>query len=104
MADSKENKLMKDRAANRDNQAKEIMRDKISFTKTLTSIDEAEEVLLGLIRQEEEPSNARIGAIKALLDSKWRKMNKQLPDLKAIELSGADGKDLVPATIQIIHE
>ena len=27
-----------------------------------------------------------------------------VPKLKAIELTGADGKDLLPATIQIIHE
>jgi len=27
-----------------------------------------------------------------------------IPKLKAIELSGADGKDLIPAAIQIIHE
>ena len=27
-----------------------------------------------------------------------------VPKLKAIELTGADGKDLVPAMIQIIHD
>ncbi len=27
-----------------------------------------------------------------------------VPKLKAIELTGADGKDLLPAAIQIIHE
>lgn len=27
-----------------------------------------------------------------------------VPKLKAIELTGVDGKDLVPATINIIHE
>ena len=27
-----------------------------------------------------------------------------IPKLKAVELTGLDGKDLIPATIQIIHE
>ena len=104
MADSKEDKILKKRVDSRNKQAKESMRDKISFTKTLSSINEAEEVLIGLIKQEEEPSNARIGAIRALLDSKWKKMNKQLPDLKAIEVTGADGDQLIPPSITIIHE
>ena len=30
--------------------------------------------------------------------------NYIVPKLKAIELTGLDGKDLLPATIQIIHE
>ncbi len=67
---------------------KETMRDKISFTKTLQSIDEVEDKLLVMIEQEDEPSNARIGAMKALMDSKWKKMDRLLPVLKAIEYTG----------------
>lgn len=104
MTDSKEDKILKKRVDSRNKQAKESMRDKISFTKTLASINEAEEVLISLIKQEEEPSNARIGAIRALLDSKWKKMNKQLPDLKAMELTGEDGEALFPESIKVIHE
>ena len=66
----------------------EAMRDKISFTKTLQAIDEAEMHLRGLAVQESEPSTARIGAYNALLNSKWNKMKKLLPDLKSIEHSG----------------
>ena len=68
---------------------KEERRNQISFTKTLKSIDDIELKLWTAFIADEEPSNGKIGAAKALLDSKWKKMNKLLPDLKAIEHSGA---------------
>jgi len=63
-------------------------RKSISFTKTLQGIDEAEQLLVAMLEKNGEPSNARVGAIKALLDSKYKKLNKLLPDLKAVEMSG----------------
>jgi len=65
-------------------------RKSISFTKTMAGIDEAENELLIMIRDKaNEPSNGRVGAIKALLDSKYKKLNKLLPDLKAVEMTGS---------------
>jgi len=82
---------------------KEAMREKMSFTKTLKSIDEAEDSIAALAKAEDEPSNARIGAYKALLDSKWKKMDRLLPALKAIEHTGVDGEKLVPDSIRLIY-
>ncbi len=73
---------------------KASMRDKISFTKTLSSIDDAEEKLLLMIKSSDEPSNARIGAMKAFMDSKWKKMDRLLPVLKAIEYTGEIDHDI----------
>lgn len=69
----------------------EAMREKISFAHTLNDIIDAEAKLRIWSEQEEPPSNGHIGAIRTLLDSKWKKLNKLLPDLKAVEHSGADG-------------
>ena len=67
-------------------------REAISFTKTMSGIDEAEKELLIMIRDKDnEPSNGRVGAIKALLDSKYKKLNKLLPDLKSVEMTSEDG-------------
>ena len=67
---------------------KESMRQKISFAKTLQSIDETESSLIDLARGVDEPSNARIGAYRALLDSQWKKMDRLLPSLRAVEHTG----------------
>jgi len=65
-------------------------RQSISFTVTLKGIDNAEAELLTMIQdKEEKPCQARVGAIKVLLDSKYKKLNKLLPDLKAVEMTGA---------------
>jgi|TARA_R110000803_G_scaffold80715_4_gene146561 hypothetical protein len=49
-----------------------------------------------------ETSN--IAALKAAADIKLKLINKYLPDLKAIEMTGADGSDLIPSAIKIIYE
>jgi len=68
---------------------KESMREKISFGITIKTIEEIEVSLKCLAEGEADPSTARIGAYKALLDSKWRKIDKLLPSMKAVELSGS---------------
>jgi hypothetical protein len=70
------------------------MREKMNFSMSLKAISEAEVALAKLIEAEEDPSNGRVGAIKALLDSKWRRIDKILPQLKAVELAGEDGGEL----------
>jgi len=74
----------------------------MSFSKTLSSIETAEDQLLEMATAlEKEPSNGRVGAIRALLDSKWKRMDKLLPALKATELTGTDGGD-IPMSLQVI--
>lgn len=80
-------------------EAQEVMREKLSYAKTLASIVSTENALQDMMTAEEEPSNARIGAARTLLDSKWKRINKILPDLKAIEMSGEVGVTL-PAVIR----
>ncbi len=104
MAELVEERVWKKRKASRDNQAKQDMRDKISFTKTMKSIDEAEKVLLDMVKSDEEISNGKVGALKALLDSKWKKINKRLPDLKAIEHSGPDGEGIPVYNFSVTYE
>jgi len=76
------------------------MREKMSFSQTLNVIGEAEEQLLAFAKGEGEPSNGRVGALKALLDSKWKRIDRVLPPLKAIEHSGEDGGTM---TIQLVR-
>ncbi len=69
------------------------MRAKMSFHKAIKAISEAEQVLVDAINKTETEdekglSNAKIGAIRTLIDSKWRRIDKLLPNLKAVELSG----------------
>lgn len=55
-------------------------RDKIDFTKTLNQITKAESAVASIAEETKE-----IAAYRLLLDSQWKRMNKLLPDLKAIE-------------------
>ena len=85
MVDKIEKDVLAKRKASRDSQTQDDMRKKISFTKTLSSINDAEEVLLGMIK-EPETTSAQVGVINALLNSKWKKMDRLLPVLKALEV------------------
>ena len=51
-----------------------------------------------------ELESANVAALKAAADIKLKLINKYLPDLKAVEMTGADGKDLIPEAIKIIYE
>jgi hypothetical protein len=51
-----------------------------------------------------ELESANIAALKASADIKLKLINKYLPDLKAVEMTGPDGKDLIPAAIKVIYE
>lgn len=76
------------RAQNTKELTQEAMRQKISFTKTLTAIEKNEAELSKLAKGAKDPSAARVGAIKALQDSHWKKMDRLLPALKAVEITG----------------
>jgi len=69
----------------------EAMRQKISFTKTLNDINENEVWLQEKKESGEKLDSTQISAMKILIDSKWRKLDKLLPALKAIEHTGKGG-------------
>ena len=85
MVDKIEKDVLEKRKLSRDNQTQDDMRKKISFTKTLSSINDAENVLLDMIK-EPDTTSAQVGVINALLNSKWKKMDRLLPVLKALEV------------------
>ena len=81
-------------------EAREVMREKIDFGQALTDIGKMENTLAELIKGETEISNARIGAIRKFLDSKWKRIDRVLPPLKALEISGDNGGALIVQTVK----
>ena len=81
-------------------EAREVMREKIDFGQALTDIGKMENTLAELIKGETEISNARIGAIRTFLDSKWKRIDRVLPPLKALEISGDNGGALIVQTVK----
>ncbi len=82
------------------------MREKISFTKTLLRIEQLEAEIYALTKPEKgldsgghkilipaRPDSATVAALKVLLDSNWRKVNKLLPDFKA---ASPEGVGIIP--------
>ena len=45
-----------------------------------------------------------IPVAKLRVDSYFKLLAKTLPDVKAIEMTGEDGKDLIPSTIKIKYD
>lgn len=45
-----------------------------------------------------------VARIKAATDTRVKLLDKYLPSLKATELTGADGKDLLPTLIKHVYE
>lgn len=48
--------------------------------------------------------SSAIQALRAAADIKLKLINKYLPDLKSVEMTGEDGKDLFPSKITIQYE
>lgn len=82
------------------------MRGKISFTKTFQRIEQLEDEIYALTKPEKSldsegnevliharPDSATVAALKVLLDSNWRKVNKLLPDFKA---ASPEGVGIIP--------
>ncbi|PCH98491.1 MAG: hypothetical protein COB84_01890 [Rhodobacteraceae bacterium] len=83
----------------------DAMRAKMSFHKAIKAIGDAEQFLVDAINKTETQdekglSNAKIGAIRTLIDSKWKRIDKLLPSLKAVELSGDIG---IRNVVRIVH-
>ncbi len=88
MTDSKARKTPSKRALAMKAEARKVMREKIDFGQALTDIGKMENTLAELIKGEAEISNARIGAIRTFLDSKWKRIDRVLPPLKSLEVGG----------------
>lgn len=59
-----------------------VLREKVKAEEALDSIAEIE----GMLRDKHsELGPAQVGALKAVLDSKWKRVAKALPDLKSVE-------------------
>lgn len=84
MPDLIERATLNKRKKHREAMARDEMREKISFCVTLSQIDEIEDELMGMYVNA-EISSAQVGAIKAALESKWRKIRMKLPEFKSVE-------------------
>ena len=89
------------RAAAAKTERYDSMREKLKFASALSIITKAERKLMesALVKPEVEEgivtnklSRDDIAALKIVLDSKWARINKLLPSLKAVEIEG--GLDL----------
>jgi hypothetical protein len=52
---------------------------------------------------DEELTSVEANRLKAAADIKLRLIDKYLPSLKAVEMTGEDGKPLIPAAIEITY-
>lgn len=100
----KEKAGIKNRTKIREENKKNDMREKLSFTQTIVQIDLLEDEILDLARSEGEITNGTVSAFTSVLNSKWKKINKLLPDIKAVELAGRGGGDLPTFNFTITHE
>ena len=81
---------------------KKLLREAIQGEQVLLSIGD----ILDRLMQGQEPSpdggpplpldSERIAALKGAMDGHFKLLNKVLPDLRSVELTGADGEALIP--------
>lgn len=83
-------------------QRHEDLRARIANGMTVAEIIKGEKQAEELLA-EAEPNAARISALRLLLDSKYRRLAKVLPDLKAVELTGEGGEELVITVNLVPH-
>lgn len=57
--------------------------------------------VLDLCTKIEQNPDGPINALKVVIDTKLKLINKFLPDMKSVELTGEDGEELVPREIRI---
>jgi len=85
-------------------EAHEVMRDKMGFASALNAISQCEKKLTEMAEADKEPSNGRIGALRTVLDSKWKRIDKILPSLQStkIEGSGENGELIAEITVRAV--
>jgi len=79
----------------------EALREQLSKQKHVEHVIEIAELLSKPISALESIDVQRL---KAAADIKLKLISKYLPDLKITELTGADGKDLIPSGIDTTYE
>lgn len=57
--------------------------------------------VLDLCTKIEQNPEGPINALKVVIDTKLKLINKFLPDMKSVEVTGEDGEELVPREIRI---
>jgi hypothetical protein len=57
--------------------------------------------VLDLCSKIEQNPDGPINALKVVIDTKLKLINKFLPDMKSVEVTGQDGEELVPREIRI---
>lgn len=57
--------------------------------------------VLDLCTKIEQNPDGPINALKVVIDTKLKLINKFLPDMKSVEVTGEDGEELVPREIRI---
>lgn len=57
--------------------------------------------VLDLCTKIEQNPDGPINALKVVIDTKLKLINKFLPDMKSVEVTGQDGEELVPREIRI---
>lgn len=57
--------------------------------------------VLDLCSKIEQNPEGPINALKVVIDTKLKLINKFLPDMKSVEVTGEDGEELVPREIRI---
>jgi biotin operon repressor len=73
---------------------REMLSKKCTVEQVIRNIQKMEEQGLEIEAQE-------LQALKYATDTRLKLINKYLPDLKSAEITGEDGKDLFPQSIQI---
>lgn len=53
---------------------------------------------------EQDLTQEEVTRLRIATDIRVKLLSKYLPDLKSVEMTGEDGKDLIPAAIKIIYE
>lgn len=81
----------------REEALREQLRQKGLHTQVIEIADKLNDQYLSL-------ETSQVTALKASADLKMKLINKYMPDLKAQELTGEDGKDLFPSSITIKYE
>ena len=57
--------------------------------------------VIDLCQKIEQNPEGPINALKVVIDTKLKLINKFLPDMKSVEVTGQDGEELVPREIRI---
>ncbi|MGH1470160.1 MAG: hypothetical protein ACRBCS_03145 [Cellvibrionaceae bacterium] len=79
----------------------ENIRDYLSNQKHLEHV---EKILADVSDPAQEVDSEMLARYKVAIDAKLKLIDKYLPSLKAVEMTGEGGEDLIPKSIKVIYE